>query len=336
MSKDAPYTVTVYVAAPGTPLHSGGTSMAGHMYLSIEHGGNTNSYGFAPVKHGASSGPGEVKIDDLQNYVDPYYARTLEISKEQYEKIRTYGLNPEKHGFNLEYSGLGNSCIDFTWGALNHANLHRQTRGSDDKTFEGAVRPLSNEADIKSIPAPFPNSRLNQETRNEMPSRTLKQWLISENDGPQGRGEAGAVALRPSDQGHPDNALLGQIRGKVAELDAANGRSFDQTSEQLSASLLVLAKDNGLTRVDSVLLSERTAHTPAAHNVFIVQGDRGDPAHLRAAMPTALAAQAPVEASFERVEQLSQAQRQTAASSELARDNVIQAQEQEAVARRMG
>lgn len=336
MSKDAPYTLTIYVAAPGTPLRSGGTSMAGHMYLSVHHDGETRSYGFAPIEHGASSGPGEVSGADERNYIKPYYARTMEITRDQYEKIQAYGREPEKYGFDKEYSGLGNSCIDFTWGALNHANLHRQTRGNDDKTFEGAVRPLSNEADIKSIPAPFPNSKLNQETRNEMPSRTLKQWLISENDSPQGRGEAGAVALRPSDQGHPDNALLGQIRGKVAELDTANGRSFDQTSEQLSASLLVLAKDNGLTRVDSVLLSERTAHAPAAHNVFIVQGDRGDPAHLRAAMPTALAAQAPVEASFERVEQLSQAQRQTAASPELARENLIQAQEQEAIGRRMG
>ncbi len=38
MGKDAPYTVTVYVAAPGTPLARGGTSAAGHMYLSVEHG----------------------------------------------------------------------------------------------------------------------------------------------------------------------------------------------------------------------------------------------------------------------------------------------------------
>lgn len=32
------YRVTVYVAAPGTPLREGGTSAAGHMYYSISDG----------------------------------------------------------------------------------------------------------------------------------------------------------------------------------------------------------------------------------------------------------------------------------------------------------
>jgi hypothetical protein len=89
MSKDAPYTVTVYVAAPGTPLAGGGTSAAGHMYLSVEHGDWSRSYGFAPIEHGATSGPGAITYRDSQNYQNPYYARTMEITK-QLEKRRRF------------------------------------------------------------------------------------------------------------------------------------------------------------------------------------------------------------------------------------------------------
>lgn len=116
MGKEAPYTVTIYVAAPGTPLKSGGTSAAGHMYLAVAHDGETRSFGFAPARHGASSGPGAVTGRDVDEYQNPFYSRTMEISKEQYDKILTYGANAAKHGFNMEYNGFSNSCIDFTWG----------------------------------------------------------------------------------------------------------------------------------------------------------------------------------------------------------------------------
>ena len=48
-----PYTVTIYVAAPGTPLASGGTSVAGHVYFVTSDGHSQNSFGFAPIEHGA-------------------------------------------------------------------------------------------------------------------------------------------------------------------------------------------------------------------------------------------------------------------------------------------
>lgn len=334
MSKVAPYTVTIYVAAPGTPLRSGGTSAAGHMYLSVSHEGQTSSYGFAPIKHGATSGPGAVTAGDVDDYVKPYYARTMEISKDQYDKIRAYAKDPEKYGFDKEYGGLKNSCIDFSWGALNHAGLHRNTLIGNDRTYEGALRPLSNKGDIESIPAPVPGSRLNKEEHNPMPSRNWKQWLITENGGAREGSDTTAASMTPADARHHDNPLLGQIRNKVAALDVANVRSFDATSERLSASLLALAKDNGLTRVDHVLLSERTADSPTAHNILIVQGERDDPAHLRAAMPTALAAQTPVEASFERVEQIALKQAHDVVAP--AHVSPSQVQEQDAAMRRMG
>ncbi|WP_343230393.1 XVIPCD domain-containing protein [Xanthomonas euvesicatoria] len=109
----------------------------------------------------------------------------------------------------------------------------------------------------------------------------------------------------PVDADHQDFALHQQIKGKVAELDVQNGRTFDAVSERMTASLLALAKDNGLTRVDHVLLSKQTDSLPAAQNVFVVQGSLNDPAMLRAYMPTAQA-QTPVEQSFSQLEQVNQ------------------------------
>ncbi|MBH1530424.1 XVIPCD domain-containing protein [Stenotrophomonas maltophilia] len=114
---------------------------------------------------------------------------------------------------------------------------------------------------------------------------------------------------------HPEYGLNQQIRQGVAALDAQHGRPFDQTSERLTASLTVLAREQGLQQVDHVLVSNATAQHPAGHNVFVVQGDPANPAHLRAMMPTAVAVQTPVEQSMQKlglgVQPPAQAEQQT-------------------------
>jgi hypothetical protein len=100
---------------------------------------------------------------------------------------------------------------------------------------------------------------------------------------------------------HPEYGLNQQIRQGVAALDAQHGRPFDQTSERLTASLTVLAREQGLQQVDHVLVSNATTYQPAGHNIFVVQGDPANPAHLRASMPTAVAAQTPVEQSMQKL-----------------------------------
>ncbi|MCC7634289.1 zeta toxin family protein [Stenotrophomonas rhizophila] len=109
-------------------------------------------------------------------------------------------------------------------------------------------------------------------------------------------------ALTPMQAGHPDHALYQQVRDGVAALDARHGREFDASSERMTASLLVLARSNGLERVDHVLLSNATPQHPAAHNVFVVQGEPNNPAHQRALMPTEQAVQTPVEASLHQLD----------------------------------
>lgn len=120
----------------------------------------------------------------------------------------------------------------------------------------------------------------------------------------------------PMQPGHPDHPLYQQIREGVEELDAKHGRSFDAASERMTASLLVLAKDNDLSHVDHVLVSNATATHPAGHTLFVVQGEANDPAHLRASMPTAEAAQTPVEESLLQFDSVSREAQQRALANQ--------------------
>lgn len=127
----------------------------------------------------------------------------------------------------------------------------------------------------------------------------------------------------PMQAGHPDHRLYEQVRHGVAALDAEHGRSFDATSERMTASLLVLAKSNGLERVDHVLLSNPTAALPAAHIVFVVQGEPSSHMRQSAAMPTAQAAQTSVEESMQKLNVLSQDQQQRGQEQQLEQQSHI-------------
>ncbi|MDQ1187573.1 XVIPCD domain-containing protein [Stenotrophomonas sp. SORGH_AS_0282] len=139
------------------------------------------------------------------------------------------------------------------------------------------------------------------------------------------------AALRPGDAHYP---LYQQIREHVAALDAKHGRSFDETSERLTASLTALAVENKLDRADHVVLSQATAEGAAGRNVFVVQGNLHDPAQQRAAMATEIAVQTPVEHSLQRLDQAGQ-ERQALAMQTEQRTQQNQ-QELEARSMRMG
>ncbi len=144
-------------------------------------------------------------------------------------------------------------------------------------------------------------------------SRSSEERDLAEQVEPQPATVAESSPMQP---GHPDHALYQQIREGVEELDAKHGRSFDDTSERMTASLLVLAKDNDLSHVDHVLVSNATATHPAGHTLFVVQGEANDPAHLRASMPTADAAQTPVEESLLQFDSVSREAQQRALANQ--------------------
>lgn len=347
------YTVEIVIAAPGTPLvdekgkqkMDNGvpqTSAPGHMFYVLRGPeGAKHSFGFAPVEHGSMYGPGTVMKTDASEYKDPRYSRTLEISEEQYKKLQAFGEHPDTFGFDLKYQDVRHNCVDFTWAALNHAGIERKksldvnvlggalgqlipdVRIPLDSKGEGkdAYRPLRNIHGVESIDAPFPDSKLNRTTTHPLPKRSLQQHLLSDADGMPEPGVDHSAR-------HSNDPLLAQINQRVAALGADKGLPFDH--ENTSASLYALAKANGFHTVDHVLLSERTPQADAAQTIFIVQGERGDSAHLRASMPTAVAAQTPAETSFARAEEYSQV------AQARSQEELQQRQVQEQSAPRMG
>ena len=128
--------------------------------------------------------------------------------------------------------------------------------------------------------------------------------------------DAGTV-FGPAQPDHPDHALYQQVRQGIEALDAKHGRSFDHTSERMTASLTVLAKDNDLERVDRVLVSHATAEHPAGHTLFLVQGEPADPAHHRASMPTEEAAQTSVEESMQQFDAVRREAQQRAVANQM-------------------
>ncbi len=126
--------------------------------------------------------------------------------------------------------------------------------------------------------------------------------------------QPGALRADPLQPGGADYALHQQIRAGVAALDAQHGRAPDAVSDRMTASLLVLAKENDPSRVDQVVLSAATGHQPAGHTVFLVKGDLSSPPFALATMTTDRAVATPVEVSMQRYQQMNQeAQQQTAA-----------------------
>ncbi|QJD66993.1 hemolysin [Xanthomonas campestris pv. badrii] len=115
---------------------------------------------------------------------------------------------------------------------------------------------------------------------------------------------------------HRDYALLQQVRAGVSAIDAQAGRTPDENSERLIASVMTLARQNNLDRADHVVLSQQTADSPAGRTVFVVQGELNNPAHLRAHMPTDVAVQTPVEQSLQQLEVASNDRQQALAQSQ--------------------
>jgi hypothetical protein len=179
------YTLTLYIAAPGTPKTKGAPSISGHVYYSISDGEKSQGWGFAPTGFPYVSAPGIVEDDEFNIYQNPYYKRTMEITKEQYKALKAFGKNPEQYGFNKDwYAAFSNSCVDFTYSALRHAKIY------DKKIFglindEGAVKVLDNRKAFDSIPNQIIDSPLNtppDKRTHPMPKQEWYHKLISENE----------------------------------------------------------------------------------------------------------------------------------------------------------
>jgi len=140
------------------------------------------------------------------------------------------------------------------------------------------------------------------------------------------------VAPDPTQPAHPDHGLYMQSQSAVRMLDQTMGRIPDASSERMAASLTVLAKQEGLQRIDNIVLSRGTDAVKPGENVIAVQGRLDDPSHLRAHMKTQTAVETPVAESFKQLEVANAQQKTQQQNMQATRDGVIptqQLQEQE-------
>lgn len=141
------YTLTLYIAPPGGIIkhkdNKGNvikteTSSVGHVYYAISEDGGIHKkgYGFSPtVSSPIFTGHAVANEQDL--YTNPAYKRTIEISKEQYDKLKAFGeaslstnhakkISELTNGkFNtMVYNAGNNSCVDYVYHALRYSGVY--------------------------------------------------------------------------------------------------------------------------------------------------------------------------------------------------------------------
>lgn len=94
-----------------------------------------------------------------------------------------------------------------------------------------------------------------------------------------------------SNPANPDSALFDQATKGVRAIDAKMNRTPDQASENLSGAIAAKAKQEGLTRIDHVILSDDGS------KAFAVQGELNSPMKKMAEVQTAQAVNTPLEQS---------------------------------------
>ena len=119
----------------------GSYSYTGHMWYQLtDDYGNMNSYGFGPKGAPTVDGAGAINRTDSSNYLDRSYTRTIWISQARYDAMKVFGeatakaapdswvavkdINGNYQSFQLHYNGFFNSCVDYTWKAMEVGGLN--------------------------------------------------------------------------------------------------------------------------------------------------------------------------------------------------------------------
>ncbi|WP_416204236.1 XVIPCD domain-containing protein [Xanthomonas euvesicatoria] len=233
---------------------------------------------------------GHAGQSDYVNHYGPWVVGTAAIYERHYNKSKP-GEPEQPMILDMQRLGLKEEILE-----RNGIDLGSNTR----------PMPYVDSSTQPPTPGLFQHSKNTHLHVSPITARELEQE-IRERD-PQLPGSS--AQLLPSDPGHADHSLYQQIRDGVQKLDAQRGRQWDASSERMTASLLALAKEEGLSRVDHVVLNNPTAQLAGGEKVFVVQGALNDPAHQRAHMSTMDAVQTPETQSFDRLQAINQTQAQ--------------------------
>jgi hypothetical protein len=110
--------------------------------------------------------------------------------------------------------------------------------------------------------------------------------------------------------GHPDHAMFNQALQGVHQLDAAHSRTPDQGSSNLAGALVVAAKQDGMSQISHVALSDDGSRA------FAVQGDLNSPFKQIADVHTQQAMATSLDKSTQSLQQIDQHQRAQASQHE--------------------
>ncbi|MCC8538858.1 XVIPCD domain-containing protein [Xanthomonas axonopodis pv. poinsettiicola] len=233
---------------------------------------------------------GHAGQSDYVNHYGPWVVSTASIYERHYNKTKP-GEPEQPMILDMQRLGLKEEILE-----RNGIDL-----GSDTRPI-----PYLDSSTQPPTPGLFQHSKNTHLHVSPITARELEQELRQRD--PQ---SPGPPAQRlPSDPGHADHSLYQQIKEGVQKLDAQHGRQWDASSQRMTASLLALSNEEGLARVDQVVLHSPTADLAGGERAFVVQGALNDPAHQRAYMPTVEAVQTPETQSFDRLQMISQTQAQ--------------------------
>ena len=141
------------------------------------------------------------------------------------------------------------------------------------------------------------------QTPPSSPSLSLSKSGVDKDDIQQDKTtpNKSAQLKHPSSVERPFHSLYTQATAFVNKEDERRGRKPDEYSERLALSAMALAVENGITKIDHLVLSKENKErgVKAGENVVIVQGSLDDPAHNRADMKTEVAINIPVEQSLD-------------------------------------
>jgi hypothetical protein len=126
-------------------------------------------------------------------------------------------------------------------------------------------------------------------------------------------------ARNPANPDHPDHDLLEKLRDGVRRLDQESGKDWDDASERLAASALVMARQKGFTAQEDLQLafnkpSPRHAAGEILHLSRHGLSESVDPAANRANMATAEALSKPAAERYQEVEAINAVQERTQAA----------------------